>query len=46
MTVCTSFTFAVVSTIPIVPLVSEPGGALETRATFVVENGRPGAQEA
>jgi hypothetical protein len=28
-----------------VPVVSEPGGALETRATFVVENGRPGAQE-
>jgi len=30
----------------IVPVVREPGGALETRATFVVENGRPGAQEA
>ena len=30
----------------IVPVVSEPGGALETSATFVVENGRPGAQEA
>ena len=30
----------------IVPMVTEPGGALETRATFVVENGRPGAQEA
>ena len=30
----------------IVPVVTEPGGALETRATFVVENGRPGAQEA
>ena len=29
----------------IVPVVTEPGGALETRATFVVENGRPGAQE-
>ena len=34
------------SELKIVPLVSEPGGALETRATFVVENGRPGAQEA
>ena len=30
----------------IVPVVSQPGGALETAATFVVENGRPGAQEA
>ena len=30
----------------IVPVVTQPGGALETRATFVVENGRPGAQEA
>ena len=30
----------------IVPVVTEPGAALETRATFVVENGRPGAQEA
>ena len=30
----------------IVPVVTDPGGALETRATFVVENGRPGAQEA
>jgi alkaline phosphatase D len=29
----------------IVPRVTEPGAAIETRATFVVENGRPGAQE-
>ena len=29
----------------IVPVVTEPGAAIETRATFVVENGRPGAQE-
>ena len=29
----------------IVPTVTEPGGALETIATFVVEDGRPGAQE-
>lgn len=29
----------------IVPIVTEPGGALETIATFVVEDGRPGAQE-
>ena len=29
----------------IVPVVTEPGAAIETRATFVVENGRAGAQE-
>ena len=29
----------------VVPVVTEPGAAIETRATFVVENGRPGAQE-
>ena len=28
-----------------VPVVTERGAALETRATYVVENGRPGAQE-
>jgi alkaline phosphatase D len=27
----------------VVPAVAEPGGAIETRATFVVEDGRPGA---
>ncbi len=30
----------------IVPVVTEPGAVVETRATFVVENGRPGAQQA
>ena len=34
------------STYRIVPQVEEPGGAVETLATFVVENGRPGAQPA
>jgi alkaline phosphatase D len=29
----------------IVPVVTEPGADIETRATFVVENGRAGAQE-
>jgi len=29
----------------VVPLVSGPGGEVRTRATFVVENGRAGAQE-
>ena len=28
----------------VVPWVTQPGAPLETRATFVVENGRPGAQ--
>ena len=30
----------------IVPVVTSPGGAVSTRATFVVENGRPGAVSA
>jgi alkaline phosphatase D len=30
----------------IVPFVTRPGAPLETRATFVVEDGRPGAEEA
>ena len=30
----------------VVPVVSRPGGEVETIATFVVENGRPGAQAA
>ncbi|WP_231754312.1 alkaline phosphatase D family protein [Caulifigura coniformis] len=30
----------------VVPVVSKPGGELVTRKTYVVENGRPGAQEA
>ena len=30
----------------VVPVVTEPGGGVETAATFVVEDGRPGAQEA
>jgi alkaline phosphatase D len=29
----------------VVDKVSEPGGSLSTRATFVVESGSPGAQE-
>ena len=28
----------------VVPWVTQPGAPLHTRATFVVENGRPGAQ--
>jgi alkaline phosphatase D len=27
----------------VVPLITEPGGPVQTRATFLVENGRPGA---
>jgi len=34
-----------ISEFKIVPVVTEPGAAIETRATFVVENGRAGAQE-
>ena len=30
----------------IVPNVTQPGGGVETAATFVVEDGRAGAQEA
>ena len=30
----------------VVPVVTEPGGALETRVTFVIEDGRAGAEEA
>ena len=30
----------------VVPVVTEPGGAIETRATFVVEDGKAGAEEA
>lgn len=30
----------------VVPVVSEPGGGVETAATFVVESGRPGARKA
>ncbi len=30
----------------VVPEVTQPGGGVQTLATFVVENGRAGAQEA
>lgn len=30
----------------VVPVVTRPGGEVRTRATFVIENGRPGAREA
>ena len=30
----------------VLPYVSKPGASVQTRATFTVENGRPGAQKA
>ena len=30
----------------VVPVVTEAGGSLETRAKFVIEDGHPGAEEA
>jgi alkaline phosphatase D len=30
----------------IVPVVTQPGSGVETRASFIVENGRPGTEQA